>query len=94
LSANFSHRDAYTASLGFGIINFVFAMPAFYTIDTFGRRYLLLATFPVSRFHMKAYGIFILLILLSIFFLLLYFYFYFLLPFPRDLISLSANLPR
>ncbi|PKS08706.1 hypothetical protein jhhlp_004759 [Lomentospora prolificans] len=47
LSANFSPRDAYTASLGFGIINFFFAIPAFYTIDTFGRRRLLLATFPM-----------------------------------------------
>lgn len=33
-------------SLGFGIINFVFALPAFYTIDTLGRRSLLLITFP------------------------------------------------
>lgn len=33
-------------SMGFGIINFTFALPAFYTIDTFGRRSLLLVTFP------------------------------------------------
>lgn len=33
-------------SLGFGIINFLFALPAFYTIDTLGRRSLLLLTFP------------------------------------------------
>ncbi|KAL8804220.1 MAG: hypothetical protein Q9182_002674 [Xanthomendoza sp. 2 TL-2023] len=32
--------------MGFGIINFLFAIPAFYTIDTFGRRNLLLFTFP------------------------------------------------
>ncbi len=32
--------------MGFGIINFVFAIPAIWTIDTFGRRNLLLATFP------------------------------------------------
>lgn len=32
--------------MGFGIINFIFAIPAFYTIDTFGRRNLLLCTFP------------------------------------------------
>lgn len=41
--------DAYTAlwaSFGFGLINFLFAFPAFYTIDTFGRRSLLLFTFP------------------------------------------------
>jgi MFS family permease len=35
------------ASLGFGIINFLFAIPAIYTIDTFGRRNLLLTTFPL-----------------------------------------------
>lgn len=33
-------------SMGFGIINFVLALPAFYLIDVFGRRSLLLATFP------------------------------------------------
>ena len=33
-------------SMGFGVINFVFALPAFYTIDTLGRRSLLLMTFP------------------------------------------------
>lgn len=33
-------------SMGFGIINFVLALPAFYLIDTFGRRSLLLVTFP------------------------------------------------
>jgi MFS family permease len=32
--------------MGFGIINFLFAIPAVYTIDTFGRRNLLLTTFP------------------------------------------------
>ena len=29
------------------MVNFVFAIPAFYTIDTFGRRNLLLTTFPL-----------------------------------------------
>ena len=32
--------------MGIGIINFTCALPAFYTIDTFGRRNLLLVTFP------------------------------------------------
>lgn len=32
--------------MGVGIINFVFAIPAFFLIDTFGRRSLLLVTFP------------------------------------------------
>lgn len=33
--------------MGFGVINFLFAIPAIYTIDTFGRRNLLLTTFPM-----------------------------------------------
>ena len=37
---------ALLASMGFGILNFVFAIPAIFLIDTFGRRSLLLATFP------------------------------------------------
>ena len=32
--------------MGVGIINFTFAVPAFFTIDRFGRRNLLLVTFP------------------------------------------------
>ncbi|KAI9760426.1 MAG: hypothetical protein M1835_000176, partial [Candelina submexicana] len=47
LQAGFNHINALSASLGFGIINFVFAIPAIYTIDTFGRRNLLLTTFPL-----------------------------------------------
>ncbi|KAH7015656.1 hypothetical protein EDB80DRAFT_708429 [Ilyonectria destructans] len=47
LEAGFSEKSALAASLGFGIINFIFAIPAFYTIDTFGRRNLLLTTFPL-----------------------------------------------
>jgi MFS family permease len=39
--------SALAASLGWGAINFLFAFPAFYTIDTFGRRNLLLSTFPL-----------------------------------------------
>lgn len=33
--------------MGWGVINFLFAIPAIYTIDTFGRRNLLLTTFPL-----------------------------------------------
>jgi len=44
--SGFSQKSALLASLGFGIINFLFALPAVYTIDTFGRRNLLLTTFP------------------------------------------------
>src|ERR1700731_2304693 len=43
----FSQVSALLASMGFGIINFIFAIPAIYTIDTFGRRNLLLTTFPL-----------------------------------------------
>jgi sugar porter (SP) family MFS transporter len=45
--ANFSTQSALAAGLGFGIINFLFAIPAIFTIDTFGRRNLLLTTFPL-----------------------------------------------
>jgi sugar porter (SP) family MFS transporter len=47
LEGGFSPINALSASLGFGIINWVFAIPAIYTIDTFGRRNLLLTTFPL-----------------------------------------------
>ncbi|KAL8695164.1 MAG: hypothetical protein Q9218_000332 [Villophora microphyllina] len=46
LDSGFSPISALSASLGFGLINWVFAIPAIYTIDTFGRRNLLLATYP------------------------------------------------
>ncbi|KAI4119349.1 MAG: hypothetical protein LQ345_000728 [Seirophora villosa] len=46
LDGGFSQISALSASLGFGLINFVFAIPAIYTIDTFGRRNLLLTTYP------------------------------------------------
>jgi hypothetical protein len=46
VNAGFTAKEALYASLGFGAINFLFAIPAFFTIDTFGRRSLLLFTFP------------------------------------------------
>jgi hypothetical protein len=45
-NANLPDRRALLLSAGFGIINFLFAFPAVWTIDTFGRRNLLLFTFP------------------------------------------------
>jgi hypothetical protein len=39
----FSASQALYASLGFGATNFLFAIPAVFTIDTFGRRALLLS---------------------------------------------------
>ncbi|KAJ5095665.1 hypothetical protein NUU61_005021 [Penicillium alfredii] len=40
-------KNALLASMGTGILNWVFALPAFFTIDTWGRRNLLLSTFPL-----------------------------------------------
>lgn len=45
--AGFTRSEALLTSMGTGITNFVFAIPAIYTIDTFGRRNLLLTTFPL-----------------------------------------------
>lgn len=47
LDGGFSETSALSASLGFGVINWLFALPAVYTIDSFGRRNLLLTTFPL-----------------------------------------------
>lgn len=47
---------ALLASWGFGIINFIFAWPAVWTIDTFGRRALLLFTFPNMCWTLFAAG--------------------------------------
>jgi len=41
-----TNKEALIASFGFGLVNFTFAWPAVWTIDTFGRRGLLLSTFP------------------------------------------------
>ncbi|CAM1509478.1 Fc.00g032170.m01.CDS01 [Cosmosporella sp. VM-42] len=56
LDAGFDEKSALAASLGFGIINFLFAIPAFYTIDTFGRRNLLLTTFPLMSLFLLFTG--------------------------------------
>jgi len=52
VQANLSELSALGASMGFGVINFLFAIPAIYTIDTFGRRNLLLTTFPLMALCM------------------------------------------
>lgn len=45
-------RDSLLYTAGFGLINFLFASPAFFLIDTVGRRTLLLCTFPfLAIFH-------------------------------------------
>ncbi|KAH8678378.1 MFS transporter [Xylariales sp. PMI_506] len=45
-NAGVTVKTALLASWGFGVVNFAFAWPAIWTIDTFGRRALLLFTFP------------------------------------------------
>ncbi len=47
---------ALLGSFGFGAVNFIFALPAFLTIDTFGRRSLLLFTFPNMAWTLLAAG--------------------------------------
>jgi len=43
-------------SFGFGLVNFAFAWPAVWTIDTFGRRGLLIFTFPQMFWTLLAAG--------------------------------------
>ena len=57
VDAGATERDALIASFGFGLINFVFAWPAIWTIDTFGRRTLLLFTFPNMAWSLLAAGL-------------------------------------
>ncbi|KZT10603.1 uncharacterized protein LAESUDRAFT_809556 [Laetiporus sulphureus 93-53] len=54
--AKFSQQSALIASWGFGMINWVFAFPAVWTIDTFGRRNLLLTTFPLMAIFLLMTG--------------------------------------
>ena len=44
--SGYSTTSALLASMGTGILNWVFAIPALFTIDRWGRRNLLLFTFP------------------------------------------------
>ncbi|RSH88653.1 hypothetical protein EHS25_002880 [Saitozyma podzolica] len=53
----YSVDQALYASLGFGAVNFVFAIPAVFTVDTFGRRSLLLSTFPFMCHFLLATGL-------------------------------------
>ncbi|KAL2869062.1 sugar porter family MFS transporter [Aspergillus lucknowensis] len=54
--AGFDRRTAFITSLGCGITNWIFALPAVYTIDTFGRRNLLLTTFPLMALFLLFTG--------------------------------------
>ena len=55
-AAGASNKNSLLASWGFGLVNFVFAWPAIRTIDTFGRRSLLLFTFPQMAWTLLAAG--------------------------------------
>jgi len=54
--AKFSNIEALLASWGFGMLNWLGALPAIYTIDTFGRRNLLLTTFPLMAIFLLLTG--------------------------------------
>lgn len=56
VQAGYSAKQALLASFGFGLVNWLFAFPALYTIDTFGRRNLLLFTFPNMAWTLLAAG--------------------------------------
>lgn len=57
VQAGASALVALLASFGFGLVNFVFAWPAVWTIDTWGRRALLLFTFPQMAWTLLAAGL-------------------------------------
>ncbi|PON20909.1 hypothetical protein TGAM01_v210194 [Trichoderma gamsii] len=57
LDAGASQTGSLWASWGFGLVNFLFAFPAVWTIDTFGRRSLLLFTFPQMAWTLLAAGL-------------------------------------
>ena len=54
--SGFNDVQSLLASFGFGLINWLFAFPAVYTIDTFGRRNLLLTTFPLMALFLLMTG--------------------------------------
>ncbi|KAJ5765350.1 hypothetical protein N7520_004909 [Penicillium odoratum] len=52
MDANLSAVSSMLTSFGWGVVNWLFSIPAIYTIDTFGRRNLLLVTFPLMSLAM------------------------------------------
>ncbi|KAL8281873.1 hypothetical protein RB597_009543 [Gaeumannomyces tritici] len=56
LGAGLGEVPALAASLGFGVVNWLFALPAFFTIDRLGRRWLLLATLPLMALALLLTG--------------------------------------
>ncbi|KJZ78189.1 hypothetical protein HIM_02227 [Hirsutella minnesotensis 3608] len=57
VDAGLGDFKAMIGSFGFGLVNWLFAFPAFWTIDTFGRRSLLLFTFPQMFWTLLAAGL-------------------------------------
>ncbi|KAI1499591.1 sugar transporter-domain-containing protein [Biscogniauxia marginata] len=57
VDAGYNQFQAMLCSFGFGLVNWLFAFPAFWTIDTFGRRSLLLFTFPQMMWTLLAAGL-------------------------------------
>ncbi|KKK25618.1 hypothetical protein P175DRAFT_0522673 [Aspergillus ochraceoroseus IBT 24754] len=55
-NAGASYTESLWASWGFGLVNFLFAFPAVFTIDTYGRRTLLLFTFPQMAWTLLTAG--------------------------------------
>ena len=57
VQGGFSQKVALLVSWGFGMTMFIFAIPALYTIDRWGRRTLLLSTFPNMFWTLLAAGL-------------------------------------
>ncbi|KAI0376357.1 hypothetical protein F5Y04DRAFT_286005 [Hypomontagnella monticulosa] len=57
VESGYDNFQAMLCSFGFGLVNWLFAFPAFWTIDTFGRRSLLLFTFPNMMWTLLAAGL-------------------------------------
>ncbi|KAK2801469.1 hypothetical protein FQN51_005363 [Onygenales sp. PD_10] len=55
--ADIGPKFALLGSFGYGMVNFLFSLPAILTIDTFGRRSLLLFTFPQMAWTLLAAGL-------------------------------------
>lgn len=55
--AGYTTKQCLLASMGFGLVMFVFAFPAVYMMDTFGRRNLLMITFPNMAWCLLAAGL-------------------------------------
>lgn len=56
IEAGFGRQQALLTTMGTGLVNWIFAIPAMYTIDTFGRRNLLLVTLPAMSICLLVTG--------------------------------------